>query len=81
MFSHFRLCIANFGEIRAWRCFGNFGCENIAKLEFPKIRRLQKSLCSQARLWRGCVDRKQAESVFVDVFMQTQNTRLPLHPF
>ena len=27
---------ANFGEIRAWRCFGNFGCENIARLQFPQ---------------------------------------------
>ena len=26
----------NFGEIRAWRCFGNFGCENIARLQFPQ---------------------------------------------
>ena len=27
----------NLGEIRAWRCLGNLGCENTARLEFPKI--------------------------------------------
>ena len=29
--------ILGFWEIRAWRCFGNLGCENTARLEFPKI--------------------------------------------
>ena len=26
-----------FEEIQAWRFFGNLGCENTARLEFPKI--------------------------------------------
>ena len=49
--------------------FGNLGCENIAGLEFP-AHYIRESLCSQARLFKGCFGRKQAESVFVDAFMQ-----------